>query len=72
MYTLYIIIIIIIIIIVVIIIYNPSTCTYITGIVDQILNWAKYKQTAELKKKSGNKRSKLVGKYNIVYNVLVV
>lgn len=32
-----------------------------SGIIDNILNWAKFKQTAELKKKSGSKRSKLVG-----------
>jgi DNA topoisomerase-2 len=30
-------------------------------IVDNILNWAKFKQTAELKKKGGSKRSKLIG-----------
>ncbi len=32
-----------------------------SGIVDNVLNWAKYKQTAELKKKGGSKRSKLIG-----------
>jgi DNA topoisomerase-2 len=32
-----------------------------SGIIENILNWAKFKQTAELKKKSGSKRSKLVG-----------
>jgi DNA topoisomerase-2 len=32
-----------------------------SSVIDNILNWAKYKQTAELKKKSGSKRSKLVG-----------
>eukprot|EP00981_Chlorochromonas_danica_P016093 scaffold15638_cov268-Ochromonas_danica.AAC.1 len=32
-----------------------------SAIVDNILNWAKFKQTAELKKKSGSKRSKLFG-----------
>ena len=32
-----------------------------SGIIDNILNWAKFKQTAELKKKSGSKRSKIVG-----------
>eukprot|EP01031_Cornospumella_fuschlensis_P008278 gene8278-10209_t len=30
-------------------------------LVDNVLNWAKFKQTAELKKKSGSKRSKLFG-----------
>ena len=47
-----------------------STCTIsdkmmkqieTSGIVDNILSWSKFKQTAELKKKSGTKRSKLVG-----------
>ena len=32
-----------------------------SGIIDNILNWAKFKQTTELKKKSGSKRSKLLG-----------
>jgi DNA topoisomerase-2 len=32
-----------------------------SGIIDNILSWAKFKQTAELKKKSGAKRSKLLG-----------
>ena len=32
-----------------------------SGIIDNILSWAKFKQTAELKKKSGAKRSKLIG-----------
>ena len=32
-----------------------------SNIIDNILNWAKFKQTAELKKKSGSKRSKLFG-----------
>ena len=32
-----------------------------SGIIDNILSWAKFKQTAELKKKSGAKKSKLVG-----------
>lgn len=32
-----------------------------SGIVDNILSWAKFKQNAELKKKSGSKRSKLTG-----------
>ena len=32
-----------------------------SGIVDNILSWAKFKQTAELKKKGGSKRSKLIG-----------
>lgn len=32
-----------------------------SGVIDNILNWAKFKQTAELKKKSGSKRSKLIG-----------
>jgi DNA topoisomerase-2 len=32
-----------------------------SSIIDNILNWAKYKQTAELKKKSGSKRSKVIG-----------
>lgn len=32
-----------------------------SGVVDNILSWAKFKQTAELKKKSGSKRSKVVG-----------
>ncbi len=30
-------------------------------IIDNILNWAKFKQTADLKKKSGSKKSKLLG-----------
>jgi DNA topoisomerase-2 len=47
-----------------------STCTIsdkmmkqieTSGIIDNILSWSKFKQTAELKKKSGTKRSKLVG-----------
>jgi len=32
-----------------------------SGIVDNVLNWAKFKQTAELKKKSGSKRNKILG-----------
>jgi DNA topoisomerase-2 len=32
-----------------------------SGIVDNILSWAKFKQNAELKKKGGSKRSKLFG-----------
>ena len=32
-----------------------------SGIIDNILSWAKFKQTAELKKKSGSKKSKLIG-----------
>lgn len=32
-----------------------------SGIVDNILSWAKFKQDAELKKKGGSKRSKLIG-----------
>lgn len=32
-----------------------------SDIIDNILSWSKFKQTAELKKKSGTKRSKLVG-----------
>ena len=32
-----------------------------SGIIDNILNWAKFKQNAELKKKGGSKRSKLTG-----------
>lgn len=32
-----------------------------SGIVDNILSWAKFKQNAELKKKGGTKRSKLFG-----------
>ena len=32
-----------------------------SGIIDNILSWAKFKQNAELKKKSGSKRSKLIG-----------
>ncbi len=32
-----------------------------SGVVDNILSWAKFKQNAELKKKGGSKRSKLVG-----------
>jgi DNA topoisomerase II len=32
-----------------------------SNIIDNILNWAKFKQTAELKKKSGTKKSKLIG-----------
>lgn len=32
-----------------------------SGVVDNILSWAKFKQTNELKKKSGSKRSKLIG-----------
>lgn len=32
-----------------------------SGIIDNILNWAKFKQTEQLKKKSGTKRSKLIG-----------
>jgi len=32
-----------------------------SDIIDNILNWTKFKQTAELKKKSGSKRSKLTG-----------
>ena len=32
-----------------------------SGIVDNILSWAKFKQNAELKKKGGSKKSKLMG-----------
>ena len=32
-----------------------------SGIIDNILSWAKFKQNAELKKKGGSKKSKLVG-----------
>ena len=32
-----------------------------SGVIDNILSWAKFKQNAELKKKGGSKRSKLVG-----------
>lgn len=32
-----------------------------SSIIDHVLNWAKFKQTAELKKKGGSKKSKLVG-----------
>lgn len=32
-----------------------------SGIIEAILNWAKFKQNAELKKKSGSKRSKVLG-----------
>lgn len=32
-----------------------------SAIIDNVLSWAKFKQTADLKKKSGSKRSKLVG-----------
>jgi DNA topoisomerase-2 len=32
-----------------------------SGVVDNILSWAKFKQDAELKKKGGSKRSKLIG-----------
>jgi DNA topoisomerase-2 len=32
-----------------------------SGIVDNILSWAKFKQSAELKKKGGSKKSKLIG-----------
>lgn len=32
-----------------------------SGIVDNILSWAKFKQNAELKKKGGSKKSKLIG-----------
>ena len=32
-----------------------------SSIIDNILNWAKFKQTAELKKKGGSKKSKIVG-----------
>jgi len=32
-----------------------------SGIIDNILSWAKFKQAGELKKKSGTKRSKLIG-----------
>jgi DNA topoisomerase-2 len=32
-----------------------------SGIIDNIINWAKFKQNAQLKKKGGSKRSKLFG-----------
>ncbi|CAE7424251.1 TOP2, partial [Symbiodinium microadriaticum] len=32
-----------------------------SGVVDNILSWAKFKQSAELKKKGGSKKSKLLG-----------
>ena len=32
-----------------------------SDIIDHVLNWAKFKQTAELKKKGGSKKSKLIG-----------
>lgn len=32
-----------------------------SGVIDNILSWAKFKQSAELKKKGGSKRSKLLG-----------
>lgn len=32
-----------------------------SSIIDNVLNWAKFKQNAELKKKGGSKRSKLTG-----------
>jgi DNA topoisomerase II len=32
-----------------------------SGVIDNILSWAKFKQNAELKKKGGSKKSKLVG-----------
>jgi DNA topoisomerase II len=32
-----------------------------SGVIDNILSWAKFKQTAELKKKGGSKKSKLIG-----------
>jgi DNA topoisomerase-2 len=32
-----------------------------SGVIDNILSWAKFKQNAELKKKGGSKRSKLIG-----------
>ena len=32
-----------------------------SSIIDKILSWAKFKQNAELKRKGGSKRSKLLG-----------
>ena len=31
-----------------------------SGIIDNILSWAKFKQNAELKKKGGSKKSKVI------------